>query len=264
MEAFMKVREITELLNREIPPSYAESWDHVGLLVGDEEQKVHKILVALDADDAAVTRAAEEHFDLIVTHHPLLFHPMERVVEQDFIGRRVRKMIRNGISYFAMHTNFDIVKMADINAEDLKLKDAEVLDEVGTNAHGVYGFGRIGSLEEDTTLENFAEFVKTVCHLPFIRTYGDPKRKIHLAAVASGSGRSSIPAAIAKDADVIVTGDVDYHTAIDANAKGIAVIDAGHYGTEFCFIPYMTKELKRQFPSLTVAGQPIRQPYQVL
>lgn len=260
----MKVKEITDVLEREVPPRYAESWDHVGLLVGDETQEVHKILVALDANDAAVNRAAEEHFDLIVTHHPLLFHPLERVSEQDFIGRRVRKMIRNNISYFAMHTNFDIVKMADINARDLELNHAVVLDETGTDENGSYGFGRIGELKAPVTLEEFASFVKKVCRLPYIRTYGDPKQIVSKVAVASGSGRSSIPAALEKGADVIVTGDVDYHTAIDSNAKGIAVIDAGHYGTEFCFIPYMTDYLRRQFPTLSIEGQPVVQPYHVI
>lgn len=260
----MKVKDITELLNREVPPSYAEDWDHVGLLVGDEKQDVKRILVALDADDAAVDRAEKDHFDLIVTHHPLLFHPLERVNEQDFIGRRVRKMIRNEISYFAMHTNFDIVKMADINAKDLNLQNPEVLDEMGRDEKGAYGFGRIGTLAKEMSLEEFAGFTKQVCHLSQIRVYGNPKQVIHTASVASGSGKSSIPAALKKGADVIVTGDVDYHTAIDANAKGIAVIDAGHYGTEFCFIPYMTQYLKEQFPDLIVEGQPIRQPYAIL
>lgn len=263
-ELRMKVKEITALLNREIPPSYAMDWDHVGLLVGDEEQDVQRILVALDADDAAVNRAVEEKFDLIVTHHPLLFHPLERVEEQDFIGRRVRKMIRSGISCFAMHTNFDIVKMGDINAADLKMQNPLVLDEVGNDENGVYGFGRTGTLENDMTLEEFARFTKKVCHLSQIRVYGDLKKLIHTISVASGSGKSSIPAALHKGADVIVTGDVDYHTAIDSVAKGIAVIDAGHYGTEFCFIPYMTDFFREKFPELDVAGQPIRQPFSIV
>ena len=189
---------------------------------------------------------------------------MERVIEQDVIGCRVRRMIRSGISYFAMHTNFDIVKMADINARDLGLTEPRVLEKMGEDENGVFGFGRVGGLEAPLGLAAFAERVKKVCRLKAVRVYGDPEAVVRRAAVASGSGKSAIPDAIREGADVIVTGDVDYHTAIDSVAGGIAIIDAGHYGTEFCFIDYTVHMLKSMFPEIEVIGQEIRQPYTII
>ncbi len=260
----MKISNFLEAMEREVPARYACSWDHVGLLVGDRDAEVRRILVALDAGDEAVRLAEERECDLIVTHHPLLFHPMERVLEQDVIGRRVRRMIRSGISYFAMHTNFDIVKMADINARDLGLLRPCVLEKIGEDERGVYGFGRIGDLEKPQSLAAFAEKVKKACRLDAVRVYGNPETAVRRAAVASGSGKSAIPDAIREGAGVIVTGDVDYHTAIDSVAEGIAIIDAGHYGTEFCFINYTVHMLQTMFPDTEVIGQEIRQPYTIL
>lgn len=260
----MLLKEIRNVLNREVPEKYAESWDHVGLVVGDENQDIKKVLVALDADDRAVEKAVEIEADLIVTHHPLLFHPLEHVTEQNFIGRRVRTMVKHNIAYYAMHTNFDKVGMADLNARELKLVNPKVLSVTDETEGGPMGFGRIGGLEKAETLAEFAGFVKDTYRLDEIRVYGDPDAQITCAAVASGSGKSSIPDAIEKGAQVIVTGDVDYHTAIDANAQGIFVIDAGHYGTEFGFIHYMADRMKEWFPDLEILEQDIRQPYHIL
>ncbi len=263
-ESNLKLHEIIKVLNREVPPTYACDWDHVGLLVGDEDQEIRTVLVALDVTDAAVDQAIKMGADLIVTHHPLIFHALDRVTKDDFTGRRVRALIQHDISYFAMHTNFDIVKMADLNARELDLKDARVLETVGEDQGGEYGFGRIGQLKEPLTLAAFADRVKQQYRLPGIRVYGDPDRIIQTAAVASGSGKSSIPDAIQKGADVIVTGDADYHTAIDANAQGLALIDAGHYGTEFGFIFYTAQMMQDLFPDLDIKTAEIAQPYRIL
>ncbi len=260
----MKLNDIIQVLEREIPPKYAEEWDNVGLLVGDRNQEIKRILVSLDADDGTVEEAVEKEADLIVTHHPLIFKPLKTVTEDDFIARRIRSMIRNDISYFAMHTNFDVVKMADLNAKDLLLNHPDVLETNGVDERGEFGFGRIGRLDKDMTLKQFASFVKKIAKLPSVRVYGDVDQIVRIAAIASGSGKSAISDAIQKGAQVIVTGDVDYHTGIDANAKGIAVIDAGHYGTEYVFISYMSYFLKQLFPDLEILSREIKQPYEIV
>ena len=114
------------------------------------------------------------------------------------------------------------------------------------------------------SLSAFAEVVKQVMSLQAVRVYGDPDRLVQTCAVSSGSGRSEIRAALETGADVLVTGDLDYHTSIDANAQGLALIDAGHYGTEFVYITYMEGYLKKTFPELSVRSMKIRQPYCIL
>lgn len=260
----MKLRNIIEQLDRDFPFSYACEWDNVGLLVGDMDADIKNVFLNLDVTDEAVAEASLVGADLILTHHPLLFKPAKTVTEQDFIGRRIRRLIKNDINYIAMHTNFDIAKMADLNACDLQLIEPEILDVTGEDADGnPVGLGRVGRVME-MRLSAFADIVKNAMCLPAVRVYGDPGRIITRCAVSSGSGRSEIPAAIAQGADVLVTGDLDYHTAIDANAQGLALIDAGHYGTEFVYITYMEDYLRKTFPDLKVHAMKIRQPYCVL
>ena len=261
----MKLRDIMKVIEADFPKNLAMDWDNVGLIVGDEEAEIHKVLINLDVTDAAVDRAVRSGADLILTHHPLLFRPLRTVTEQNFIARRVRELIRHDINYYAMHTNFDIAGMADLNAEDLALRDPEVLEVLGNYDDGrEYGLGRIGQLEKEMTLADLARKVKEAMKLDAVRVYGDPDRIVSRVGVSSGAGKSAVSDALAKDADVLITGDLDYHTAIDANARGLAMIDAGHYGTELIYITYMADYVREKFPSLTVLTMEIEQPYTVI
>ena len=287
--AIMKCRDIINKLEKRYPKEYAVDWDNVGLLVGDEEKEVGAVFCALDLTDDTLEEALQAGADLIVTHHPMLFKPVGKIVRQDFIGRRIMALIENGISYYAMHTNFDIAGMADRNAKDLGLIEPKVLepvmraempepvvraeipepgadsraDEMEAVPPAVQGFGRVGRVAGELPLKDFAAKVKSVYGLEQIRVYGDPEKTVRIAAVSSGSGKSSLEDAIRSGADVLITGDVDYHTAIDAVTKRIAVIDAGHYGTEFCFIEEASAFLKEEFPDLKVECAQIRQPFSI-
>ena len=261
----MICREIIRKLEEQYPVSLAEEWDNVGLLVGDETADIKKILVALDVTDETVEKAIETGADLIVTHHPLLFKPARRVTMQDHIGRRILKMAAHHISCYAMHTNFDIGGMAYLNAEELELKEDEVLEETGVDEKGQpFGLGRIGNLPREMTASDLARKIKTTYRLEGIRLYGDDSRKVHRLAICSGSGREFISLAREKGADVYVTGDLDYHSAIDGVSDGLILIDAGHYGTEFGFIPFMAGKLHELFPSLAIEQADIKQPYCVV
>ncbi|NCB91719.1 MAG: Nif3-like dinuclear metal center hexameric protein [Clostridia bacterium] len=258
----MICKEIMEGLEKRWNPGYALSWDNVGLLVGREEKEVHRIFTALDVTEETLEQAIAFHADMMITHHPLLFSPVKKINSSDFMGRRLIRMIQNDLCYYAMHTNFDVMGMAALNEECLELKDASVLEVTSEVAEE--GIGRIGMLEKEMTLEEFASKVKHSFSIPDVRVYGDMKKPIMRAAVSSGSGRSMVSAAREKGADVLVTGDIDYHSGIDAVASGLAIIDAGHYGTEYCFIEYMSKELKQMFPALEVGGARVKHPYCVL
>ena len=169
-------------------------------------------------------------------------------------------MIQADLCYYAMHTNFDVKGMAQLNQECLGLAEYEVLEETAPGE----GIGRVGVLDAPMDLKTFAEKVRNDFEIPDVRMYGDPAKSVCRVAVSSGSGKSMIRGAIAKGADVIVTGDVDYHSAIDAVAQGIAVIDAGHYGTEYGFIAYMKQELEAMFPELEVGSARVHHPYEVV
>ncbi len=256
---------IIDEIEKYYPVTLAEEWDNVGLLVGDRNAEIKKILVALDVTDETVEQAIKVKADLIVTHHPLLFKPIGRVTMQERSGRRILKMAAHHISYYAMHTNFDIGGMADLNAKELALCDTEPLEVTGADQDGkTYGLGKIGSLSKTMTVRELAEYVKSLYRLDVIRVYGDTEKEISRVAVCSGSGRSLIKEALSKKAEVYITGDLDYHTSIDTVAEGLILLDAGHYGTEFGFIPFMAEKLRGWFPEIEVEEALIKQPYEVI
>ena len=124
----MKCYEIIEKLETLSPPSYAEEWDNIGLLVGRRDKEVRRIYIALDATDDVIEDAIRVQADMLLTHHPMIFHKINRVNTDDFIGKRICHLIRSDMVYYAMHTNFDVKGMADAAAQRIGLQNAEVLD----------------------------------------------------------------------------------------------------------------------------------------
>lgn len=120
----MLCKDIIKIIEQDYSPRYALSWDNVGLLAGRDDKEVAKIYVALDATDEVVDEAILAGADMLVTHHPLIFSGMKQVNNQNFIGRRLVKLIQHDISYYAMHTNYDVKGMADLAADYLNLRIA--------------------------------------------------------------------------------------------------------------------------------------------
>ena len=259
----MKVKDIQAILDKHSPERAACGWDNVGLLVGDAEAEVNRIYVALDATDEVIAHAIESECEMIVTHHPMIFSGMKRVVMSDFTGRRVMDLISHGIALYAMHTNFDIYGMADLAARKLGLDECEPLEVTGEDVDGMQGIGRVGKLAESMRLKAFAEDVRDIFGISHVRVYGDLSERVRVVAVCPGSGKSDIDEAIAKGADVYVTGDIDHHSGIDANMKGLNVVDAGHYGIEHIFIEYMKRYLKGQTEA-EIFTEPYGEPYVVV
>lgn len=260
----MKVNELTAWLESRYPSHMAEEWDNVGLLVGDDEAKVHHVFLALDLTEDTLAQAVQAGADMVITHHPMIFHGMKKINNHDFTGRKILSLIRSGIQYYAMHTNYDILGMAELSADYLKLSNRQVLTVTEDTAEGQEGLGRVGILPRKMSLRECGEFVKEVFSLPDVRIYGDPEMTVEKAAVCTGSGKSLLADVLKKKAQVYITGDIDYHTGIDAVAQGLAVIDAGHYGTEYIFMDAMKKNLGVRFPDLKISCAQVKAPYTVL
>ncbi len=231
----MTVKDIIDKLEKQSPPDAAMEWDNVGLLVGDERKVVKKIYIALDATDEVVAKAIEAKADMLITHHPLIFSGMRRVAQDDFVGRRVIALVKNDIAYYALHTNFDVYGMGALAQETLGLDDALPLDIL----HGEEGIGRIGNLAVPIKLKKLASEVKKKFSIDAVRVYGDIDSKVQKIAISPGSGKSEIDNAVEQGADVLITGDIGHHDGIDCVARGMAIIDAGHYGLEHLFIDYI-------------------------
>lgn len=249
----MRCQDVIEILEQHSPIRFAEGWDNVGLLAGRRDKEVKRILVALDAVDSVVEQAVEMGADMLITHHPLIFSARKSVTEDDIIGRRLVKLIQNDISYYAMHTNFDIKGMAQLSADKLGLSDVRVLEETTVDEYGTPdGIGRYGKLPKTMQLKDLAEYVKQCFELDYVTVCGNPTQEITLAAISTGSGKSVIPYALQSGVQALITGDMDYHTVIDARAEGLCIIDAGHYGTEKMFVTYMGQYLQENCSEIEV------------
>lgn len=287
----MLCKDIIKIIEKDYPPRYALSWDNVGLLAGRDDKEVSKIYVALDATDEAIDQAITAGADMLVTHHPLIFSGMKQVNNQNFIGRRLLKLIRHDISYYAMHTNYDVKGMADLAADYLGLRNCQVLDVTGENESGdPEGIGRVGEIpfenlehKDDANvketksggsyineradgilLRDYCEEVKKAFSLDTVKVFGDLDQEIHRVAICPGSGKSDIDQAIAAGADVYVTGDIGHHEGIDAVARGLNIIDAGHYGVEHIFIGDMGKYLREHVSGVEVLEAPVSHPFEVI
>lgn len=245
----MKCQEVIDLLNRLSPPEYAMSWDNPGLLVGSREKEIRTIFVTLDVDEKTVQEAVDREVDLIVSHHPMIFHPISSVTDDSATGRKILKLARADISVFAMHTNFDVMGgMSALAADRIGLEEGEVL-EVTAEKNGIpEGIGRIGRMPGIHTVSEAAGKVCEAFGLKHVTIYGDPSRIVSRTAISPGSGRDMVGKALKKSADLLITGDIGHHEGLDAVEGGMAVIDATHAGIERIFIRFVADYLEEQIP----------------
>ena len=223
------VGEIDKVLSLAAPKELSESWDNDGVMFcSHANASVNKVLVALDATDAAVSFAADNGFDCIVTHHPFIFSPLSRI-NSDVYGIFKILMVA-GISVLSYHTRMDsaVGGVNDCLAEILNLNNT-------TAFGGESGkIGRVGELSEQMSPEEFANFLKEKLHCGNIRAayFDDENKKIKRVAVVGGGGKSFLYEAFCAGADAFVTSEAAHNTFYDAEKLGMCVYDCGHYYTE--------------------------------
>ena len=224
------VKDVMDLMELIAPKSLAQKWDNVGLMLGNPEKSVKKIMVALDLSSRVAEEALEEKVDMIVTHHPVFFKPVTSLAEDNAKAAYICALIKNDIAVFSAHTNLDAAPggVNDVLAEKLKLDEVEVLKCGDEDAAGL---GRIGILKEPVITKNFAQKVKRALGADGV-TYADAGQPCYKIAVIGGAGSDFIHEAIYAGADTLVTGDVKYHVAQDALNLGLNIIDAGHQFSE--------------------------------
>ncbi len=265
----MRCRELIGKLDELAPFSYACEWDNSGFLAGRGDKEIHNVRIALDATEEEVERAIATAADLLLTHHPLIFKPLKAVNDEAFVSRRILRLIQADICYVAMHTNFDIAPgcMADLAAGRLGLQAEGPLEVTGEYNGVPVGVGKIGTLERGMRVEQLAELVKKRFDLPFVTVYGMDQvtEPVMRVAISPGAGGSMIENGIACGAHVLITGDIGHHGGIDAAACGMAVIDAGHYGLEHIFIPFMREYLEQpSMGGLEITTEKIHLPLRVV
>ena len=258
----MLCRDIMNVIETTYPKHAALEWDNVGLVVGRVEKEVNKIYIALDATDEVIDDAIMKGADMLITHHPLLFSPLKKITDEHFIGSRVVKLIQHDISYYAMHTNYDVFGMADLSGNILGLDEMEVLEV--TDMEHMEGIGRVGMLPKEMSLQECCELVKDKFQLENVKVFGDLNKIVKRVAISPGSGKGMADVAIGKQAEVLITGDIAHHDGIDAVAQGIAIVDAGHYGLEHIFVEDMVQYLNQHFSELEIMKTENVHPFQVI
>jgi dinuclear metal center YbgI/SA1388 family protein len=224
----MNVRELYDYLDKIIPPSLSCEWDNDGLMVcPDPDREVRRVLVALDVTGEVADEAVDGGFDLIVSHHPLIFEPLKAVTPDDGVAGKVINLIRAGISVMSFHTRLDAVDggVNDILADMLGFIDAVPFGKEGKM------LGRIGKIERPAGLEEFARRVKTVLAAPEVLISGCG-RMVNTVAVVGGDGKDDIAYAKAAGADTYVSGRIGYHGMMSAEETCMNLIEAGHFYTE--------------------------------
>ena len=171
------------------------------------------------------------------------------------------ELAKHQVAVYAMHTNFDIHGMGNLVDRCLKLEDTETLEVCLEDGQGI---GSIGNLKEAVSLREYSAYVRDRLEIQSVKVFGDPEAKIRRVAILPGSGKSDIDLSIMKSADVLITGDVDHHSGIDAVQKGLYIIDAGHYGVEHLFISYMANKLRALFSDIEVQEEPKQEPFYIV
>ncbi|CCH78436.1 conserved hypothetical protein [Nostocoides japonicum T1-X7] len=229
------LRAVVDALELRYPPASAQSWDQVGLVSGDPEQEVRRVLLAVDPTLEVISYAVREGADLLLTHHPLLLRGVHTVAATTAKGTAIRTLIEGRVALYVAHTNADVADggVNDALAAALELRGVgPLLEEEGQP------MGRVGDLPAPVRLRAFAERLAGV--LPEaaggIRVSGDPDATVRRVAVAGGAGDTFFDAARAGGADVYVTADLRHHPVLEDRETSRGgppyVIDAGHWATE--------------------------------
>ena len=242
----MTINELSRYMNERIPRYLSCTWDNDGLMCcPDGEREVKKALFCMDVTPDAIERAIEGGFDVIISHHPLIFKGIKSVSGDLGIPARIIRLIKNDISVMSYHTRFDAVDggVNDALAELFELSEVEKIECEGIELM------RVGTLPEELELEHFAAVVcaKLGCeHLNYASCSGKVKR----LAVVGGGGGSYIREAAASGADTYLSGELGYHNMTDCKDSGVNLIEAGHYFTERIALYNLSRFVLEADPSI--------------
>lgn len=259
------LREITSELESWYPSASAQSWDRVGLVSGHPDQHVSGILLAVDPTIDVAREAVRTGADLIITHHPLLLRGVHTVAPTTAKGTVLSELIVGDVALFCAHTNADVADPGVGQALALACGLTETGPLVVTEEQEL---GRVGDLPEAVTLRDFAQRLADA--LPAapvgVRVAGDPEAPVRRIAVLGGAGDGELGAARAAGADVYVTADLRHHPALEAREETRAVdgtgrpflVDAGHWASEWLWLPLLADRLRERFGALQVAVSTLR------
>ena len=240
----MKIRDIIAPIEEFAPLSLQESYDNAGLIVGRLDDELQGgVLLAVDVTEEVISEAIEKGCGLIITHHPIIFHPLKRLNSASVVERCVEMAIRHNIALYACHTNLDSAPngMSWRVGEMIGLQDMQVLQPTADGA----GFGVVGTLAEPMAECDFLKQVKQTFSVEALRHSALLSREVKRVAICTGAGASLMREAKASGCDVYLTADLKYNDFYTPDSHFV-VVDMGHFESEFCAIAILFDILSKK------------------
>ena len=241
----MKISDITNKIEAFAPLALQESYDNAGLIVGRYNDEIQGgVLLAVDVTDEVIDEAIEKGCGLIITHHPIIFHPLKRLNSASVVERCVEMAIRHNIALYACHTNLDSAPngMSWRVGEMLGLQDMQVLQPTIEGA----GFGVVGTLAEPMAEGDFLKQVKQTFSVEALRHSALLGHEVKRVAICTGAGASLMREAKVSGCDVYLTADLKYNDFYTPDSR-VVVVDMGHFESEFCAIAILFDILSKIF-----------------
>ena len=247
MTSSFTVENLLDILDDIAPFAQAAEWDNVGLMLGDPQQQVSGILLGLDPTRDLLDQAIGRGLNTILTHHPLIFHPLKTVRPDQPLGSLIKKGLGNELNILACHTNLDVVPdgVSDVLARRLGLKNLVPLQQTGPEEH--IGYGRLGILTEPQNGSDFLTRLGKTLGLSVLLVAGQVPETVTRVAVCGGSGSELAEAAFAAGADIYLTAEIKHATARWAEANNFCIIDGSHFATENIIIQPLAARLQDIF-----------------
>ncbi len=247
------VQDLQDYLERFAPAELAEPWDNIGLLVGNRTRQVNRLMTCLTITPESVEEAIQQQANMIVTHHPVMFHPVKKITTDSTEGTMLLDLIRHDIAVYSPHTAFDSTAhgINDLIASAIDLSDLMPLQPL--NAEQSHrGAGRFGKLSSPIGAGALIARIKTFFGIRSIGIVGSFDRNIESVAIACGSGGSFLPDAIQLGADAFITGEATFHTCLQAKADDLMLLLLGHFASERFALQALAEQLKREFQDIEI------------
>ncbi len=246
----LTIQTVAAFLGEFAPPSLAEDWDNVGLLVGDRNRPVQRVMTCLTVTHASAAEAIERKAGLIISHHPVPFHAIKRLTTETTVGCLLLDLIESRVAVYSPHTAFDSARRG-INYRLAKGLGLRGISPLVPNDGGL-GTGRIGWLEEPVELAALGERLKAFLAIDRMQMIGKADQPVRVVAVACGAAGEMLETAWDAGCDAMVLGETRFHTCLEAEATDIGLLLPGHFASERFAVECLAEVLAEEFPDLEV------------
>lgn len=240
----MKLYQLNQILEELAPLQYAEEWDNTGLLLAPLDLRdIKRVLLTIDLTEAVADEAIAKQIDAIISYHPILFRPIQRLDIKSPADRMLMKLIQNSITVYSPHTALDAAPGCtnDWLAQAVGEGDVSIIEPRADNP--AYGQGRLVQLTQPAPAAEIINRIKAFLQLDHVRLAGDPQKEIQTVALCAGAGSSVI---CGVDADLYLTGEMGHHYVLAAEQEGRCVVLCEHTNTERGFLPLLKEKIREK------------------